>query len=341
MMAARLCSGDDGATGRPIPRPGGGPGKRAHVPVLLEDVLAALRPQDGKRYLDCTFGAGGYSSGLLDAADCTVWGVDRDPTALAAAAPLQRRHAGRLHLMAGRFGDLEDLAARHGLESLDGIAFDFGVSSMQLERPERGFSFRTDGPLDMRMDEGASGTESAADAVNRLPEENLADILFHYGEERRARQVARAIVEARRDAPIETTLQLAEIVRKVVRRSRDGIDPATRTFQALRVHVNDELREIDRGLAAAERLLAPGGVLAAVSFHSLEDRRVKAFLQDRSGQRDRGSRHLPAAAPDQAATFEVLHRSPRRPSAAERQRNPRARSARLRAARRTDAEARS
>lgn len=337
MMAALICSANDNGPSTPRRTTHN---DRPHVPVLLDEVLAALAPAEGGRYVDGTFGAGGYSRGLLEAADCQVWAIDRDPTAIAGGATLQHDYPGRLQLLTGCFGDMDRLVADQDIESVDGIALDLGVSSMQLDQAERGFSFRADADLDMRMS-GAAGGETAADLVNGLSEEALADVIFHYGEERRSRHVARAIVAARREAPITRTLQLAEIVRKVVRRSKDGIDPATRTFQALRVQVNDELGEIDRGLAAAERLLAPGGVLAVVSFHSLEDRRVKAFLQARSGHLDRGSRHLPSAAPTptNAATFTLLHRSPKRPSPVEQQRNPRARSARLRAARRTDAPA--
>ncbi len=305
-----------------------------HVPVLLDEVLKALAPRDGAIYVDATFGAGGYSRAILDAADCAVWGLDRDPDAIAEGRPLAESYGGRLTLVEGRFGEMDDLVTAR---PIDGVALDLGVSSMQLDRPERGFSFRADGPLDMRM--GGSGP-SAADLVNGCPEAELADIIYRYGEERRSRRIARAIVEARRSERIERTLQLAEIVRAAVKPRGETIHPATRTFQALRIAVNDELAEIDAGLAAAERLLAPGGRLAVVAFHSLEDRKVKSFLRTRSGALPRTSRHLPATTQvDRAPTFELLLKGARKPTATEISVNPRARSARLRAARRTSADA--
>jgi len=305
-----------------------------HLPVMLREVVDCLAPQDGGIYVDGTFGRGGYSLAILAAANCAVIAIDRDPGAIAAGKPLVAQHAGRLELIEGRFGAMDRLIA---VRPIDGIALDLGVSSPQIDRPERGFSFRHDGPLDMRM--GGDGP-TAADVVNNLPEAELADLIWRLGEERRSRHVADAIVAARRTAPIDTTLRLAEIVRSVVRQARDGIDPATRTFQALRLYVNDELGELKRGLGAAERLLAPGGRLVVVSFHSLEDRIVKDFLRQRTGTAPKGSRHLPAS-PSQgsAPTFELLERGARRPSAAECARNPRARSARLRTARRTAAPA--
>ena len=305
-----------------------------HVPVLLNEVLEALAPRDGAIYVDATFGAGGYSRAILDAADCAVWGLDRDPEAIAEGRPLAESYDGRLTLVEGRFGEMDDLVTAR---PIDGVALDLGVSSMQLDRPERGFSFRADGPLDMRM--GGSGP-SAADLVNGCPEAELADIIYRYGEERRSRRIARAIVEARRSERIERTLQLAEIVRAAVKPRGETIHPATRTFQALRIAVNDELAEIDAGLAAAERLLAPGGRLAVVAFHSLEDRKVKNFLRTRSGALPRTSRHLPATTQvDRAPTFELLLKGARKPTTTEISVNPRARSARLRAARRTSADA--
>lgn len=312
-------------------------GTRAHVPVLLREVLEVLAPRDGGVYVDATFGAGGYSRAILDAADCTVWGIDRDPEAIARAEALVRRYQGRLRLVHGRFGDMVALLGAHGVRAADGIAFDLGVSSMQLDEAERGFSFRFDGPLDMRMDKVGP---SAADLVNTLSERELADLIHQLGEERKARAIARAIVVARSAAPIERTLQLAEIVRGAVRgRGRDQIDPATRTFQALRIKVNDELGEISRGLAAAEALLAAGGRLAVVSFHSLEDRLVKEFLRERSGRAPGGSRHLPPASDSRRPTFRLIDGGVIRPSEAEVAANPRARSARLRAAERSDAPA--
>ncbi|MCG8548065.1 MAG: 16S rRNA (cytosine(1402)-N(4))-methyltransferase RsmH [Alphaproteobacteria bacterium] len=304
----------------------------AHIPVMLTEMLAALEPRDGAVYVDGTFGRGGYTAAILDAADCTVWAIDRDPDAVAHGGALSERYAQRLTVLHGRFGDMLDVLRRHGVDKVDGIVLDLGLSSPQLDRPERGFSFRADGPLDLRMD--AAGP-TAADLVNSLDERALADIIRGLGEERHARRVARAIVEARRDAPIMRTGALAEIVRRVVPRSKDGLDPATRTFMALRLHVNDELGELDRGLEAAEHLLAPGGRLIVVSFHSLEDRRVKRFLQRRSGRGGGGSRHAPMATTPPAPSFTLLQRRAATPRQSEIQDNPRARSARLRAAERT------
>jgi len=319
---------------------------------MLSEVIEVLAPREGAIYVDGTLGAGGYSRALLDAAECTVWAIDRDPEAIARAKVLAERYAGRLSLVEGCFGDMDRLfearAVRPGRGvgggvggGVDGVAFDLGVSSLQLDRPERGFSFQRDGPLDMRMSgpEGAQGP-SAADTVNHLPEGELADIIWRYGEERQSRRIAKAIVAARRVKPITRTGELAEIVRRVVRRGQTGRDPATRTFQAIRIHVNDEIGELRRGLGAAERLLAPGGSLAVVSFHSLEDREVKTFLKERSGTRAGTTRHLPEAprsSPD--PTFEPAAGPARKPTAEECAANPRARSARLRAARRTDAPA--
>ena len=308
----------------------------AHRPVMLAQVLAALAPRDGAIYVDGTFGAGGYAGGLLDSASCTVWGIDRDPDALARGARLAARSGGRLTLVHGRFGAMDALLAARGIRAVDGVALDVGVSSMQLDDAARGFSFRLDGPLDMRMDRTGP---SAADLVNGADTEELARIIRRFGEERHARRIARAITAAREEAPITHTGRLAQIVRRAASRHHDGIDPATRTFQALRIHVNDELGELARGLRAAESLLAPGGRLAVVSFHSLEDRTVKTFLQARSGHAPRASRHAPPAAAAPAPSFGLLARRALRPNSAEIDRNPRARSARLRTAQRTAAPA--
>ncbi len=312
-----------------------------HRPVLLGEVLNALAPRDGAVYVDGTFGAGGYTLALLAAAACRVWAIDRDPEAIAAGRSWLDRFAGRLALIEGRFGDMADLLAARGVAAIDGIVLDLGVSSMQLDRAERGFSFRNPGPLDMRMER--QGT-SAADLVNRLPEAELADLLLTYGEEKRARRIAKAIIAARTEAPIETTQRLADIVRRALggKAAAQRIDPATRTFQALRIAVNDELGEIDRGLCAAEKILAPGGRLVAVAFHSLEDGRVKRFLKTRCGRLPRGSRHLPpspAEAAMPAPSFRLIAGDAIAPGAAEIAANPRARSARLRAAERTAAPA--
>ena len=305
-----------------------------HVPVLLGEVLEILAPRDGGIYVDGTFGAGGYSRALLEAARCTVWGIDRDRSAALRGAEMARPYRGRLTVLAGRFGEMDRLLEDHRVSAVDGVALDLGVSSTQIDEPARGFSFRSDGPLDMRM--GEEGP-TAAELVNRLAESELARIIRDFGEERFGRQVARAIVAARAKAPIATTGHLAAIVRSVVRAGADGIDPATRTFQALRIEVNDELGELDRGLAAAERLLKPGGRLAVVAFHSLEDRRVKRFMKSRSGAARVRSRLLPGERPECAPSFRLITKKPIRPGEGELAANPRARSARLRAAERTAA----
>jgi 16S rRNA (cytosine1402-N4)-methyltransferase len=299
-----------------------------HVPVMMEEVLATLRPRDGAVYLDATFGGGGYADAILSAASCTLWALDRDPDAIARGAALAAKHPGRLHLLHARFGDMLDSLSARGVTTLDGVVMDLGVSSFQIDESERGFSFRHDGPLDMRMDRAGP---SAADLVNTLPERELAAILSDLGEERHARRVARAILRERDAAPITTTARLAEIVRGAVPRDPSGLDGATRSFQALRIAVNDELGEIERGLAAAQSLLAPGGRLVVVSFHSLEDRIVKRAMVGAAGRAGTASRHDPAALmPAPAPDFELLTFRALRPTAAETARNPRSRSARLR-----------
>ncbi len=301
-----------------------------HIPVMAQEVVDALQPRDGGRYLDGTFGAGGYTTAMLDRADCQVIAIDRDPDAIAAGQALAERYAPRLRLIEGRFGDMAELLQAEGVDEVDGVALDLGVSSMQFDQADRGFSFRASGPLDMRMEKSGA---SAADLVNEGEEGELADIIWRYGEERRSRRVARAIVEARRTKRIDTTGELAEIVRRAVGpQGRDESDPATRTFQALRIAVNDELGELERGLAAAEQVLAPGGRLAVVSFHSLEDRAVKEFVRARAGRTPGPSRHAPPSAAGHATTLRDLSRKPVLPSEAEVAANPRARSARLRVA---------
>ncbi len=309
-----------------------------HIPVLLDEVLEALALQDGDVCVDGTFGAGGYSRALLKQADCTVFAIDRDPAAIAAGRALS---LGRLTLLEGCFGDMAALLLEHGVHQVNAIVLDIGVSSMQLDQAERGFSFAKDGPLDMRM--GQSGL-SAADVVNTYDEGTLADIFFQLGEERQSRRVARAIVAARTEKLFERTAELSTVIRSAIRGGHDGshaLDPATRTFQALRIHVNDELGELRRGLAAAEHLLAPGGRLAVVSFHSLEDRLVKSFLREGSGGTPEPSRHLPQATrQDHPPAFVVSRRKAIKPSESEMDRNPRSRSARLRCALRSDTPAR-
>lgn len=305
-----------------------------HVSVMAAEVVQALAPVNGGAYLDGTFGAGGYSAALLEAENCTVWGIDRDPLAQTYAARLSERFPGQITVLSGCYGDMEALLAEVGVECIDGIALDIGVSSMQIDDPDRGFSFRSDGPLDMRM---GSSEQTAADVVNQFAEEELANLIYQYGEERASRRIAHAIVELRKSTPITRTGQLASLVRSVVAKSKDGIDPATRTFQALRIYVNDELGELERGLVAAERLLVPGGRLAVVSFHSLEDRRVKMFLRDRSGDAPRPSRHMPDTGAVRVPTFKITKKSGFKASSEEVAMNPRARSARLRVAERTSA----
>jgi len=302
-----------------------------HIPVLLAETITALKPHDDGLYLDGTFGGGGYSEAILRSARCQVVALDRDPAAVARGETLARLYGGRLTLVEGRFSEMERLLQPLGIAQLAGVALDLGVSSAQIDDPARGFSFRADGPLDMRM---SGDGRSAADLVNAADEAELAAIIRDYGEERFARRIARAIVAAR---PLTRTAELVATIRSVVP-ATGGIDPATRTFQALRIAVNEELDELDRGLAAAERMLEPGGRLAVVAFHSLEDRRVKDFLRRRSDEAPQASRHLPATR-GPAPSFHILHRKPVAPSPGETARNPRARSARLRAAERTAAPA--
>ncbi|HEU5017487.1 MAG TPA: 16S rRNA (cytosine(1402)-N(4))-methyltransferase RsmH [Pseudolabrys sp.] len=308
-------------------------GPAPHIPVLGAAAVAFLQVRSGGVYVDGTFGAGGYTRAILSAAEgARVIGIDRDPHAIALGAELARDGDGRLTLVEGRFSALDRIAKDSGFEAIDGVVLDVGVSSMQLDTAARGFSFRLDGPLDMRM----SGTgPSAADVIAAASERDLADIIFLLGEERHARAVARAIVRARELAPIVTTARLADLISSVVRSRPGNIHPATRTFQALRILVNDELAELARALAAAERILAPGGRLVVVSFHSLEDRVVKSYFADRSETRG-GSRHAPEIARP-APSFRVLTKRPAVADDEEVARNPRARSAKLRAAERTEA----
>jgi len=299
-----------------------------HIPVLLPEVLTALAPRDGGIYLDGTFGGGGYARGILQAAGCTLWAIDRDPDAIARGAALASEFPGRLHLLHGRFGEMLGLLEERGVRQLDGVVLDLGVSSFQLDQAERGFSFRFDGPLDMRMDH--SGV-TAADLVNTLPEAELADTLYTLGEERASRRIAKAIVAARNEAPITTTGRLAGVIRAVLPPDRSGHHPATRSFQALRIRVNDELGEIERALAQAARLLAPGGRLVVVSFHSLEDRLVKTFMTAEGGRLPAPSRYDPRGLlPAKVAGFRVVSAKAVKPGDAECAANPRARSARLR-----------
>ncbi|MCE9650864.1 MAG: 16S rRNA (cytosine(1402)-N(4))-methyltransferase RsmH [Parvibaculum sp.] len=308
--------------------------KSPHIPVMLADVLEALRPKDGGLYVDGTFGAGGYTSAILGSADCAVLAIDRDPNAILRGRELQSKFAGRLTLIEGCFGDMAELVRGLGHEAVDGVVLDLGVSSMQLDEAERGFSFQKDGPLDMRM--SGQGL-SAADVVNTFDEPDLARIIAVYGEEKRARAVAKAIVAARDGALFERTLALAGVVERVIgRRPQDRIHPATRTFQALRIFVNDELGQLAHGLSGAEIMLREGGVLAAVAFHSLEDRLVKRFFTARTGRAARANRFMPERDETAPSFREIAHKA-RKASEAEADANPRARSAKLRAAERTSA----
>ncbi len=307
-----------------------------HVPVLLREAIDVLQPQTGGRFLDATFGAGGYTRALLDFPDTQVLALDRDPNAVRDGAALVAAAAGRLTLVEARFSQLARIAESEGFAPLDGVVFDIGVSSMQFDETTRGFSFRGDGPLDMRM-EGRG--QSAADIVNTADEETLADILYFYGEERAARRIARAIVHDRALAPFVTTKALAGLIERVAPARPNDIHPATKSFQALRIAVNDELGELLAGLVGAEHALAAGGRLAIVTFHSLEDRIVKQFLAERAGRGETGSRRLPGEPAPTPPSFMCSGHQPLAPSRAEVEINPRARSAKLRHATRTAAPA--
>ncbi len=309
-------------------------GLARHLPVLRAEILAALSPRQGGIYLDATFGAGGDSQAILSTPGTKVLALDRDPTAIATGEELARASGGRLTLERARFADLEEAARSQGIAAFDGIVFDIGVSSMQLDEAARGFSFRRDGPLDMRMERKG---KSAADLVDGADEAELADILYYFGEERAARRIAKAIVAERARAPIASTARLAELIARVAPGKPGAIHPATRSFQALRIVVNDELGELVGGLVGAERMLKEGGCLAVVTFHSLEDRIVKQFFTTRSGRGEAASRLLPGEPAKPAATFSLSGRQPIEPSQAEIESNPRARSAKLRVGIRTAA----
>ena len=318
---------------------GANSGPARHIPVLLSSVLEALQPKNGEIYVDGTFGAGGYSRAILDAADCQLIAIDRDPQASVTASAFKKEYGDRFSFIPGRFGDLQELIKTHGVSHVDGVVLDVGVSSMQIDDPARGFSFAHDGPLDMRM--SCRGL-SAADVVNQYSEADIARIIAALGEERRARVIARAIVSERENKPFTTTLQLADLVTSVIgRRPGAAKHPATRTFQALRIYVNRELEELARALAAIEQLLSPGGRGVIVSFHSLEDRIVKQFFNNRAIPKSRPSRHLPDSVEDDQfkPSFALVNKRTITPSHEEQSENPRARSSRLREAIRLDAPA--
>ncbi|MFC3053027.1 16S rRNA (cytosine(1402)-N(4))-methyltransferase RsmH [Kordiimonas pumila] len=309
-----------------------------HIPVLLDEIVTALEPQDNKVYVDGTFGAGGYTRAILEAADCSVVAIDRDPDAIKRAETFAVEYPNRFKILQGCFGDMAELLAGAGVDAVDGIVLDIGVSSFQIDEAERGFSFQSDGPLDMRM---AQSGQSAADVVNTFAEEDIANIIYELGDERKSRRIAAAIVRARLDQPFTRTKELADLVESVVGRpprkaGQKQVHPATRTFQALRIYVNDELGELSRGLAGAESLLSEGGRLVVVSFHSLEDRIVKQFMAERGGRTAGGSRHMPQSTEvGLPPSFYLKTKGAVKPGKDELVGNARARSSRLRTAVRT------
>ncbi len=300
-----------------------------HYPVMLPEMLEALSPQDGGVYVDGTFGEGGYSKAILEHANCRVFAIDRDGNACARAKEFKDLYGDRFTFIKGRFGDVKSLLSSENIDKIDGFVLDVGVSSMQIDEPDRGFSFRRDGALDMRMD--ASNGVNAADIVNSYEEEDLANLIYKYGDERKSRRIAHRIVQRRAEKEFTNTVDLADVIRAAIPKSpKDKIDPATRTFQALRIAVNDELGELECALNAAEDILAEGGRLVVVSFHSLEDRMVKSFLKEKSQTKSNSSRHFPQAGTDENPVFDILSRKAIKPTDAEILENPRSRSARLR-----------
>lgn len=302
---------------------------QGHIPVMLSEVLDYLKPQANKVYIDGTFGGGGYSKAILSTADCSVWGIDRDPDAIKRGELLSNSFP-KLHLVETEFAKMDHALKAYDIHSCDGVVLDLGVSSYQLDQAERGFSFRYDGPLDMRMSQSGP---TAADLVNNLPEKEIADILWVYGEERFSRRIAKMIVKQRIEEPFKTTQQLANLIRNVIPADKNGIDPATRSFQALRIKVNDELQQIQQGIQAALQLLKPEGRLVVVSFHSLEDRIVKDIMKQAAGKIAQPSRYDPQAliTRKNPVTYRLLTSKPVRPTEEECRINPRSRSARLRA----------
>jgi 16S rRNA (cytosine1402-N4)-methyltransferase len=300
----------------------------AHLPVLVNEVVEGLAPQKNGLYVDATFGRGGYSRAILESGDCRVIGIDRDPEAIAVGKEFEKQYPDRFTILQGPFSQIKVLLNGINVTQVNGIAFDLGVSSPQIDNAERGFSFRNDGPLDMRM---STTGESAADLVNTMGEEELANIIYKYGEERASRKIAKAIVLDRKTTPFTRTLELASLIERIMPR-RDETHPATKTFQALRIAVNGELDELQQGLEASEELLADKGRLAVVTFHSLEDRIVKNFLRDKAGKISRGSRHKPDMVLEKSASFNLINNKAIAPSKEETKMNPRSRSAKLRVA---------
>lgn len=304
--------------------------KQLHIPVMLQEVLDSLSPQDNKIYVDGTFGAGGYSRAILEKANCKLYAIDRDPDAIERAKKFSDDFKGRFTALKGCFGDMEQILKQNNIDSVDGIVLDIGVSSIQIDEGERGFSFNKEAPLDMRMSKEGM---SAADVVNSLPEKELADIIYNYGDEKASRRIAKRIVEARAEKNIETTIELANLVHSVVpKKFGQKIDTATKTFQALRIYVNDELGELERAMQAAENILKDEGRLVIVSFHSLEDSIVKKFFKNRSGKDISVSRHMPISVDDsnRECSFYLEKSGVVKPSDDEVAKNPRARSAKLR-----------
>lgn len=302
-----------------------------HIPVMLQEQLDLLQPKDNGIYVDGTFGAGGVTQALLKAANCNVWSFDKDPTAITKAEKVKQDFPSHFHISHKAFRFMASELNQNGIEEVDGVTIDLGVSSMQIDEDDRGFSFQSDGPLDMRMSQSG---KTAADIINHEEESKIAQILYEYGEERFSRRIARNIVQKRQEKPITRTSELAQIIRNSVPKKNDKIHPATRSFQALRIAVNEELDELKQGLQSAEKILKPDGVITVISFHSLEDKIVKNFFRDRSSQRTNTSRFMPPTQHSEPLSFELISKKAIKPSEKEIELNPRSRSARLRAARR-------
>ena len=304
-----------------------------HIPVMRDEMLANLAPKDGETYIDGTFGAGGYTRAILNEADCFVYGVDRDPNVSATAEKMREEFPENFFFIEGTFSNVLELLEKEEYPAVNGIVLDIGVSSMQLDQAERGFSFSKTAPLDMRM--GKNGI-TAGELINTMKEEDLANVIYQYGDERQSRRIAKAIVESRKEGEIKTTTELTKIIHKSIG-NRGKTDSATRTFQAIRIYINDELNELKKALTIAERLLAPNGRLVIVSFHSLEDRIVKSFLRDRTGGVASASRHIPQVCNEnKPITFNYIQKKALKPSSVEVGQNPRSRSAVLRGAIRTE-----